>query len=85
MLDIPETHVREVRHAAEIGHFNFTPIPFDPHDVEEAEIGGAIGDEGKQLVRRFRFRVADGYTMPVQQAPISKPVDGLPIELEALG
>jgi hypothetical protein len=25
-----------------------------------------------------------GYEMPVQQAPISKPVDGLPIEVEAI-
>jgi cytochrome P450 len=37
-----------------------------------------------QLVRRYRFRVPDGYRMPVQQAPISKPVDGLPIELEPI-
>jgi cytochrome P450 len=37
-----------------------------------------------QLVRRRRFRVPAGYEMPVQQAPISKPVDGLPIELESL-
>jgi cytochrome P450 len=37
-----------------------------------------------QLVRRFRWSVADGYEMPVQQAPISKPLDGLPITLEAL-
>jgi cytochrome P450 len=38
-----------------------------------------------QLVRRYRWSVPDGYRMPVQQAPISKPVDGLPIELEAIG
>jgi cytochrome P450 len=31
------------------------------------------------LVLRYRFRVPDGYTMPVQQAPISKPRDGLPV------
>jgi cytochrome P450 len=37
-----------------------------------------------QLVRRFRWSVADGYTMPVQQAPISKPMDGLPLRLEAI-
>jgi cytochrome P450 len=35
-----------------------------------------------QLVRRYRVRVPDGYRMPVQQAPISKPRDGLPIRLE---
>ena len=37
-----------------------------------------------QLVRRYRWSVPAGYQMPVQQAPISKPVDGLPIELEAI-
>jgi len=37
-----------------------------------------------QLVRRYRWSVPAGYQMPVQQAPISKPVDGLPIDLEAL-
>ena len=36
------------------------------------------------LVRRHRWRVPDGYRMPVQQAPISKPTDGLPLELERL-
>ncbi len=36
------------------------------------------------MVRRYRWRVRDGYRMPVQQAPISKPTDGLPVELEAL-
>jgi hypothetical protein len=29
--------------------------------------------------------VPEGYTMPVQQAPISKPLDGLPLALEPLG
>jgi cytochrome P450 len=37
-----------------------------------------------QLVSRYRWSVPDGYTMPVQQAPISKPRDGLPIRLELL-
>jgi cytochrome P450 len=37
-----------------------------------------------QLVRRFRWSVKPGYTMPVQQVPISKPLDGLPLRLEAL-
>jgi cytochrome P450 len=36
------------------------------------------------LVSRFRFRVPDGYTMPVQQAPISKPRDGLPVAFTRL-
>ena len=37
-----------------------------------------------QLVRRYCFRVPEGYRMPVQQAPISKPTDGLPIDLEPI-
>jgi cytochrome P450 len=37
-----------------------------------------------QLVRRYRFRVEPGYRMPVQQAPISKPRDGLPATFERL-
>jgi cytochrome P450 len=37
-----------------------------------------------QLVRRYRWSVPLGYQMPVQQAPISKPVDGLPIDLAPL-
>lgn len=37
-----------------------------------------------QLVRRYRIRVAPGYRMPVQQAPISKPRDGLPVTFERL-
>jgi cytochrome P450 len=37
-----------------------------------------------QLVSRYRWKVLAGYQMPVQQAPISKPVDGLPIELEPI-
>ena len=37
-----------------------------------------------QLVRRYAWRFPAGYEMPVQQAPISKPRDGLPIAWEAL-
>jgi cytochrome P450 len=37
-----------------------------------------------QMLRRFRWSVEPGYTMPVQQAPISKPMDGLPIRLDPL-
>ena len=37
-----------------------------------------------QLLCRYRFRVAPDYRMPVQQAPISKPADGLPVRLEKL-
>jgi cytochrome P450 len=36
------------------------------------------------LLRRYRFSVPENYTMPVQQAPISKPRDGLPVWLERL-
>jgi cytochrome P450 len=34
-----------------------------------------------QMLRRYRWRVPADYRMPVQQAPISKPLDGLPVEL----
>lgn len=37
-----------------------------------------------QLLLRYRWSVPAGYTMPVQQAPISKPLDGLPIELRRI-
>ncbi len=37
-----------------------------------------------QLLLRYRFEVPDGYTMPIQQAPISRPRDGLPIHFRAL-
>ncbi|MBW2269945.1 MAG: cytochrome P450 [Deltaproteobacteria bacterium] len=37
-----------------------------------------------QLLLRYRWTVAEGYEMPVQQAPISKPKDGLPIRLERI-
>jgi cytochrome P450 len=38
-----------------------------------------------QLVQRFRWSVPEGYEMPVQQSPISKPRDGLPLRLEPIG
>jgi cytochrome P450 len=37
-----------------------------------------------QLLRRWRWRVTDGYRMPYQLVPIAKPRDGLPVVLEAL-
>lgn len=37
-----------------------------------------------QLVRRYRWTVSPGYEMPVQQAPISKPRDGLPVVFKRL-
>ena len=37
-----------------------------------------------QLVKKLRWSVPEGYTMPVQQAPISKPRDGLPLRLERI-
>jgi cytochrome P450 len=36
------------------------------------------------LLRRYRWSVPSDYRMPVQQAPISKPRDGLPIRLERI-
>jgi cytochrome P450 len=38
-----------------------------------------------RLVRSYRWSVPAGYEMPVQQAPISRPRDGLPVSLERLG
>jgi cytochrome P450 len=37
-----------------------------------------------QLLRRYRWSVPDGYRMPVQQASISKPMDGLPVQMSPL-
>ena len=37
-----------------------------------------------QMLLGLRLRVSEGYRMPVQQAPISKRLDGLPISLERL-
>ncbi|MDJ0787712.1 MAG: cytochrome P450 [Myxococcota bacterium] len=37
-----------------------------------------------ELTKKLRWSVPDGYTMPVQQAPISKPNDGLPLTLERI-
>jgi cytochrome P450 len=37
-----------------------------------------------QLVRRYRWTLPAGYAMPLQQAPISKPRDGLPIRFVPL-
>jgi len=34
-----------------------------------------------QMLLRHRWSVPEGYRMPVQQAPISKPLDGLPLSL----
>jgi cytochrome P450 len=46
----------------------------------EVQIKGVL----HQLLRRYRWSVPAGYRMPVQQAPISKPMDGLPVELSPL-
>ncbi len=35
-----------------------------------------------EMLKHYRWSVADGYEMPVQQSPISKPKDDLPIVLE---
>lgn len=37
-----------------------------------------------QLLPRFRWEVPAGYEMPVRQAPISKPRDGLPLRMQRL-
>lgn len=35
-----------------------------------------------EMLRRYRWSVSEGYEMPVQQSPISKPRDGLPVNFE---
>ena len=37
-----------------------------------------------QLLLRYRGSIRDGDAMPVQQAPISKPKEGLPIRVERI-
>ncbi len=37
-----------------------------------------------QLVSRYRWTIPAEYRMPVQQAPISKPLDGLPLRFDRL-
>jgi len=37
-----------------------------------------------QLLLRARWELPGGYVMPVQEAPISKPRDGLPVRLRPL-
>ncbi|MFM7143104.1 MAG: cytochrome P450 [Alphaproteobacteria bacterium] len=36
------------------------------------------------LLRRYRWRLPEGYRLPEQQAPIAKPTDGLPVRLERI-
>lgn len=65
--------------------FHWAPFGGGPHHClgfkfAEAQIKSIV----HQLVLRFRWSVPDGYRMPVQQAPISKPLDGLPIRLAAI-
>jgi cytochrome P450 len=37
-----------------------------------------------QLARRYRWSIPGGYIMPERQAPIAKPRDGLPLQMERL-
>jgi cytochrome P450 len=37
-----------------------------------------------QLLLRYRWQIEPGYRMPLQQAPISKPRDGLPVRYERI-
>jgi cytochrome P450 len=34
-----------------------------------------------EMLQRYRWSIPPGYTMPVQQSPISKPRDDLPVFL----
>jgi cytochrome P450 len=64
---------------------SFTPFGGGPHmclglRFAEAQVRLVM----HQLLLRYRFEVPDGYVMPVQQAPISKPRDGLPVSFTRL-
>jgi len=81
----PERFSPERGEDARHGHA-FVPFGGGPHHClgfrfAEVQIKAVL----HQMVRRLRWSVEPGYTMPVQQAPISKPMDGLPIRLERLG
>jgi cytochrome P450 len=63
----------------------FTPFGGGPHmclglRFAEAQVRLVM----HQLALRYRWSVPEGYTMPVQQAPISKPRDGLPVTFTPL-
>jgi hypothetical protein len=36
------------------------------------------------MLKKFSWSIPDGYEMPVQQSPISKPRDDLPISISPL-
>ena len=62
--------------------FHWIPFGGGPHHCigfkfAETQIKGVLF----HLLRRYRWSVDEGYRMPVQQAPISKPRDGLPLSL----
>ncbi|HXZ84430.1 MAG TPA: cytochrome P450 [Myxococcota bacterium] len=63
----------------------FTPFGGGPHmclglRFAEAQVRLVM----HHLLSRYRWSVPEGYTMPVQQAPISKPRDGLPVQFTPL-
>ncbi len=65
--------------------FHWIPFGGGPHHClgfkfAECQIKAVM----HQLVLRYRWSIPEGYRMPVQQAPISKPRDGLPVTLEPL-
>jgi cytochrome P450 len=64
---------------------SFVPFGSGPHmclgrRFAEAQILTVL----HHLVSTYRWSVPAGYTMPVQQAPISKPLDGLPLTFAKL-
>ena len=75
-----EARAEDQRHS-----HNYIPFGGGPHmclglRFAEAQVKIVI----HHLLRRFRWSLREGYTMPVQQAPISKPRDGLPLILEPI-
>jgi cytochrome P450 len=80
----PERFAPERAEDARHGH-SWVPFGGGPHHClgfrfAELQIKAIL----HQMVRRFRWSVEPGYTMPVQQAPISKPMDGLPLRVDPL-
>lgn len=84
--DAPETFdpLRFAPERAEHMRHTHTWIPFGggPHMcIGRRFAEGQVRSIVHQMLLRYRWSLPDGYRMPVQQAPISVPRDGLPIRL----
>lgn len=87
--DAPETFdpLRFAPERAEHMRHTHTWIPFGggPHMcIGRRFAEGQVRSILHQMLLRYRWSVPDDYRMPVQQAPISVPRDGLPIRLSPI-